>query len=111
MERTLHTPSSVEGTTNINHYPSPLQGKDMIEAKVEREEVLKSLRAISFTEEMLHSPRCLTLPHLALSHPLLPSCSSHYLNLSCNTYSLEQLHISDLTPERSYFLELLYLPF
>ena len=29
----------------------------MIEAKVDREEVLKSLRGIAFTEEMLHSPR------------------------------------------------------
>ena len=34
-----------------------LQGKDMIEAKVEREDVLKALRSIAFTEEMLHSPR------------------------------------------------------
>jgi hypothetical protein len=29
----------------------------MIEAKVEREDVLKALRGIAFTEEMLHSPR------------------------------------------------------
>ena len=34
-----------------------MAGKDMIEANVSREDVLSSLRGISFTEDMLNSPR------------------------------------------------------